>query len=286
KRVTWPDENEEHRSTHFGQRSVKGSESASISVSDEALLNFGQIGGFYNTGSNLQALIDACASSDIPDARISLVISNRKAAYGLVRAQSATPPIPTDYLALAPFLKGPEIATDPGSTATRPRTRADYDLQVARMVVQHGRPDLVVLAGWMHILSPEFLDVLEGKTDVPPPIQSATAAAETSTSTTATPARISPQIPIINLHPALPGAFDGANAIHRAYDAFQSGEINKTGVMVHYVVQEVDRGEPIVVKEIELKQGESLEDLEARIHQVEHVAIVEATKKVLEGISS
>ncbi|KAG8891240.1 hypothetical protein FRC01_014816, partial [Tulasnella sp. 417] len=149
------------------------------------------------------ALIDACASSDIPDARISLVISNRKAAYGLVRAQSATPPIPTDYLALAPFLKGPEVPTDQGSTATRPRTRADYDLQVARMVVQHGRPDLVVLAGWMHILSPEFLDVLEGKTDVPPPIQSATAA-ETSTSTT--PARISPQIPIINLHPALPGA--------------------------------------------------------------------------------
>ncbi|KIO30936.1 hypothetical protein M407DRAFT_20060 [Tulasnella calospora MUT 4182] len=232
------------------------------------------------SGSNLQALIDACASSDIPDARISLVISNRKAAFGLVRAQSATPPIPTDYLALAPFLKGPEIATDDGST--RPRTRADYDLQVARMVVQHGRPDLIVLAGWMHILSPEFLDVLEGKTAVPPPIQPAP---ETSASTTATPARISPKIPIINLHPALPGAFDGANAIQRAYDAFQAGEINKTGIMVHYVVQEVDRGEPIVVKEIEIKKGEELKELEARIHQVEHVAIVEATKKVLEGIS-
>ncbi|KAG9042525.1 hypothetical protein FS837_010759 [Tulasnella sp. UAMH 9824] len=233
------------------------------------------------SGSNLQALIDSCASSDIPDARISLVISNRKAAYGLVRAQSANPPIPTDYLALAPFLKGPGIQTDDGST--RPRTRADYDLQVARMVVQHGRPDLVVLAGWMHILSPEFLDVLEGKTDVPASTQPAS---ETSASTTTTtPARISPQIPIINLHPALPGAFDGANAIQRAYEAFQKGEIDKTGVMVHYVVQEVDRGQPVVVKEIELKQGESLEELEARIHQVEHAAIVEATKKVLEGIS-
>ncbi|KAG8977664.1 hypothetical protein FRC05_000920 [Tulasnella sp. 425] len=235
-------------------------------------------------GSNLQALIDACASSAIPDARISLVISNRKAAFGLVRAQSATPSIPTDYLALAPFLKGPEIPTDEGST--RPRTRADYDLQVARMVVQHGRPDLVVLAGWMHILSPEFLDVLEGKTDVPPPTQPASGpSTETSSSSPTTPARISPAIPIINLHPALPGAFDGANAIQRAYDAFQAGEASKTGVMVHYVVQEVDRGEPIIVKEIEIKQGESLEELEARIHQVEHVAIVEATRKVLEGIS-
>lgn len=208
------------------------------------------------------------------------MISNRKAAFGLVRAQTATPPIPTDYLALAPFLKGPEIPTDEGST--RPRTRADYDLQVARMVVQHGRPDLVVLAGWMHILSPEFLDVLEGKTDVPPPTQPTS---ESSTSPSTTPTRISPPIPIINLHPALPGAFDGANAIQRAYDAFQAGEVSKTGVMVHYVVQEVDRGEPIIVKEIEIKQGESLEDLEARIHQVEHVAIVEATRKVLEGIS-
>lgn len=234
------------------------------------------------SGSNLQALIDSCASSDIPNARISLVISNRKAAYGLVRAQSADPPIPTDYLALAPFLKGPGIPTDDGST--RPRTRADYDLQVARMVVQHGRPDLVVLAGWMHILSPEFLDVLEGKTDVPAPTQPASETSASTTTTTTTPARISPRIPIINLHPALPGAFDGANAIQRAFEAFQKGEIDKTGVMVHYVVQEVDRGEPVVVKEIELKQGESLEELEARIHQVEHAAIVEATKKVLDGI--
>lgn len=73
--------------------------------------------------------------------------------------------------------------------------------------------------------------------------------------------------PIINLHPALPGAFDGANAIGRAYEAFQKGEIERTGVMVHRVIKEVDRGEPLVVREIEMRE-ETLQQLEERIHQV------------------
>lgn len=101
------------------------------------------------------------------------------------------------------------------------------------------QPDLVVLAGWMHILSPAFLDAIP--------------------------------VPIINLHPALPGAFDGANAIGRAYEAFQNGEVAKTGAMVHRVVKEVDRGEPLVVREVEMREGESLEQLEARIHEVSAV---------------
>lgn len=73
---------------------------------------------------------------------------------------------------------------------------------------------------------------------------------------------------IINLHPALPGAFDGARAIERAYESFQKGEIKKTGVMVHRVVKEVDRGEPLVVREIEIEEGETIEDLTSRIHEV------------------
>ncbi|KAG8975653.1 hypothetical protein FRB90_009465, partial [Tulasnella sp. 427] len=70
----------------------------------------------------------------------------------------------------------------------------------------------------------------------------------------------------------------------RAYDAFQAGEVDKTGVMVHYVVQEVDRGEPVVVREVEIRKGETLEELEGRIHEVEHEAIVEAARKVLERV--
>lgn len=89
-------------------------------------------------------------------------------------------------------------------------------------------------------------------------------------------------IDIINLHPALPKMFDGANAIDRAFEAWKRGEIKKTGIMIHHVIHAVDRGEPIVVREIELKEGDTLEDLEERIHAVEHVEIVNATRIALE----
>jgi phosphoribosylglycinamide formyltransferase len=165
----------------------------------------------------------------------------------------ANTPIPTAYLALQPFLKN-----NPG------KTREDYDVEVARIVV-NTKPDVVVLAGWMHILSERFIEIVEGRTaldDLEPP---------------------NTPIPVINLHPALPGAFDGANAIERAYEAFRRGEIDRSGCMVHRVVKDVDRGEPIVVREIPIEKGEHLEAFEERLHKVEHEIIVEATKRILDG---
>lgn len=254
--------------------------------------------------------MDACASSVIPNARISFVLSNRKAAYGLVRAASASPPIPTDYIALQPFLKG-----------RAGRTREDYDLEVARRVLVQGEKkregwvetlsgsgletetdvekekekdtdtevevdidiDLIVLAGWMHVLSSAFLDAINGNR---PYSSSSSPNSPNSTNPTTTKIkkRVRKPIPIINLHPALPGAFDGANAIERAFAAGQRGEIDRTGVMVHYVVREVDRGAPIVVREVEIREGEGLEGLEGRIHEVEHGILVEAVGKVLGGV--
>ncbi|KAF8496914.1 phosphoribosylglycinamide formyltransferase [Gautieria morchelliformis] len=209
------------------------------------------------SGTNLQALIDACASNALPRTEISLVFSNRKAAYGLTRATQASPAIPTAYLSLQSYLK------THGSEATRD----DYDEVVAWRVRQE-KPDLVVLAGWMHILGEKFLDIMDGKKGDASGQEIATRA-----------------IPVINLHPALPGAFDGANALQRAYDAFQRGEITKTGVMVHRVVQEVDRGEPVVVRQIEYREGEAQESFEKRLHETEWQVIVEATRKVLEEVA-
>lgn len=91
-------------------------------------------------------------------------------------------------------------------------------------------------------------------------------------------------IPVINLHPALPGAFDGAHAIERAYQAFQNREIKCSGAMVHRVVREVDRGAPVIVQEVEIKEDEPLEAFEERLHKVEWVIIVKATAKVLDEI--
>ena len=200
-------------------------------------------------GTNLQALIDA----DILDSEIVLVLSNRKNAYGLVRAASASPPIPTAYLALQPYLKN-----NPN------KTRADYDAEVARIVLS-AKPDVVVLAGWMHIFGDGFLELLDGRKALDGEGEAAS-------------------IPTINLHPALPGAFDGANALQRAYDAFQRGEIERSGAMVHRVVKDVDQGEPIVVREVPMEMGESIERFEARLHAVEHEIIVEATQRVLDEL--
>ncbi|KAJ8482765.1 hypothetical protein ONZ51_g5160 [Trametes cubensis] len=204
------------------------------------------------SGTNLQALIDAQNTPALPSSRISLVLSNRKAAYGLTRAAQANPPIPTAYLGLQPYLKA-----NPG------KTRDDYDVEVARIVAREN-PDLVVLAGWMHIMGDGFLDVVNG--DRPYDGEQ----------------RVQKPIPVINLHPALPGAFDGAHAIERAYEAFQKGEIKHSGVMVHRVVKEVDRGQPVLVREVEILPGEPLEAFEERLHQVEWKLIVEGTRKVLD----
>lgn len=123
--------------------------------------------------------------------------------------------------------------------------------------------DLVVLAGWMHVLSGEFLDVFTGAR----PYDAGKS--------------VPRAIPIINLHPALPGAFDGSHAIDRALEAFQKGEVKHTGAMVHYVIKEVDRGQPIVVREVEILPEDDLAALEQRIHSVEHDILVEGVIKVL-----
>ena len=62
--------------------------------------------------------------------------------------------------------------------------------------------------------------------------------------------------------------FNGLNAIERAYEAFQQGKIQNTGIMIHYVIKEVDEGEPIVTKELTFKEGETLDEVEGRIHKL------------------
>jgi len=187
------------------------------------------ISGF---GSNLQAIIDAVQAGEL-DAEIVVVVSNRKAAYGLVRAEQAG--IPTLYFPLKPY-------RDAG------RSREEYDADLAERVAAY-EPDLIVLAGWMHILSPAFLDRFPNR--------------------------------VINLHPALPGQFPGTHAIQRAYEAFQRGEIDHTGVMMHYVVPEVDAGPVIISEEVPIYPSDTLDDLEARIHEVEHRLIVEAIRRCI-----
>lgn len=185
------------------------------------------------SGTNLQALIDACKTGAL-DASIVAVFSNRVDAYGLERARQAG--IPTVTFPLTPYKQAG-------------KQRSDYDYDLARLVATF-EPDLLVLAGWMLILSPVFLNHFPQR--------------------------------VINLHPALPGQFPGTDAITRAYAAFQRGEIDHTGVMVHWVIPEVDAGAVIVSATIEISDQDSLEDLAERIHDTEHRLIVEATARALQ----
>lgn len=133
--------------------------------------------------------------------------------------------------------------------------RRKYDAALAeRILSAEVKPELIVLAGWMHVFSTAFLD----------PVDKA-------------------GIRIINLHPALPGEFDGANAIERAFDEFKAGRLTRTGIMAHYVIDEVDRGAPIVTQEIEWK-GEDLEAFKKKVHSQEHGLIVKATAQVVQEI--
>lgn len=181
------------------------------------------------SGSNLQALIDAIHAGDIA-AEIVLVVSNRQKAYGLERAKQAG--IPTLYF---PFKKGQD--------------RQRYDADLAGQIKDY-QVDLIVLAGWMHILSPAFLEAFPQQ--------------------------------VINLHPALPGMFSGTHAIERAYQAYQDGAITESGCMVHYAIPEVDMGDVIQQAVVPILPSDTLADFETRMHQTEHQILVAAVKQLVE----
>lgn len=189
------------------------------------------------SGTNLQAILDAVAEKHL-EAEVVLVVSNRKAAYGLVRAQQAV--IPTLYFPLKPYLESGH-------------ERSAYDLHLAEKV-RACQPDLIVLAGWMHILSHAFLDCFPGR--------------------------------VINLHPSLPGVLPGADALRRTFEACQQGALQHGGCMVHYVVPEVDAGPVIAQAVVPIEPGDTLETFEARMHDAEHRLMVEAVRLALEQIKA
>ncbi len=181
-------------------------------------------------GSNLQAILDACKSGELP-ASVVCVISNKADAYGLIRAKNAG-------VEAIHFAK------------LENETRQDYDKRLADFVITK-QPNHIVLAGWMRILTSNFLNHFPNQ--------------------------------VINLHPALPNTFPGAHAIKKAYEAYQRGEINHTGVMIHLVPDEgVDDGLVLAKQEINFIQNETLEDFETRVHEVEHNLLVNTLKKILE----
>ena len=174
------------------------------------------------SGSNLQAVLDACAHGMLA-AEVVLVVSDRGDAFALERARTVG--VPAVHL---PRADG--------------EARADYDARLADTVVA-AAPDLVVLAGWMRILTMKFLGHFPSR--------------------------------VVNLHPALPGELPGTHSIERAFAEFERGERTRTGVMVHLVPDEgVDDGPVLGTAIVPIHVDDNLDTLTARVHATEHALLV------------
>jgi len=177
-------------------------------------------------GTNLQAIIDACATGEIP-AKISAVISNKADAYGLTRAQHAG--INTAILDHKDF-----------------SDRTSFDIAL-RELVQSYQPDLVICAGFMRILTAEFVNSFTGMA--------------------------------LNIHPSLLPKFTGLNTHQRAIDA---GE-QQAGTTVHFVTEELDGGPAVIQASVPVLADDSASVLAARVLEQEHKIFPLAAKWFCEG---
>jgi len=172
-------------------------------------------------GSNLQAIVNACKSIDYP-AEISVVLSNRPDARGLLIAQTEN--IPTEVVDHTLF-----------------DSREAFEDAIHHSLSNHS-VDLIVLAGFMRILSASFVTRWPRK--------------------------------IINIHPSLLPDYKGQNTHARA---IADGK-KQSGCTVHYVIPEMDSGEIILQKTVPVISGDTPETLSDRILEQEHLAYPEAIK--------
>ncbi|WP_215397050.1 phosphoribosylglycinamide formyltransferase [Rheinheimera oceanensis] len=165
------------------------------------------------SGSNLQAIIDACSSGFIPG-KVSAVISNKANAYGLVRANEAG--ISTQVLSHKSYA-----------------SRDKYDLALTDAIDQH-KPDLVILAGFMRILTPAFVQHFSGR--------------------------------LLNIHPSLLPKYQGLATHQRAIDAGDS----EHGCSVHFVTEQLDGGPVILQAKVPVFADDDAQSLAERVHEQEH----------------
>ena len=127
------------------------------------------------------------------------------------------------------------------------QTREEYDDKLIEIILCKDFDfDFVVLAGWMHILSEKTINTISPK-------------------------------PIINLHPALANTFIGANAIEQTLESYKKDPENtKAGIMVHFVIPDVDKGQPIIQQEVKIFNTDTLESLTNRIKYFEKPLLLQA----------
>ena len=165
------------------------------------------------SGSNLQTILDSCTGGKIAGEVVG-VISNKADAYGLVRAEEAG--VATSILAQQQFA-----------------SREAYDAALLALMQEY-RPDLVVLAGFMRILSPALVQHFAGR--------------------------------MLNIHPSLLPKYQGLHTHQRAIDAGDA----EHGASVHFVTEELDGGPVILQARVPIFEGDDAGDVAARVQAQEH----------------
>ena len=179
-------------------------------------------------GTNLQALIDYQKLNLLP-IKIEAVFSNVPDCMALSRAKmNQIPTLCLEY-------------------NKHKQTRDDYDVIVADMIGEYN-PDLVLLLGYMRIVTSSFIERFEH---------------------------------ILNLHPALPGENPGNNAIEAAFNKFNKGLVTETGVMIHRVIENVDAGETIDFVRVPILDTDTYETLRTRVRKAEKPLLLGTLSKYL-----
>lgn len=178
------------------------------------------------SGSNLQAIIDQVHNTEV-NAEIVAVLSNKPEAFGLQRAEKAG------------------IATHV-HLREKGQTRNEYDSGLSAIIDQYS-PDLIVLAGFMRILSSEFVTRYLGK--------------------------------LINIHPSLLPDFKGLDTHQRALQA----KVAWHGASVHFVTPELDDGPVILQGKVAVQEDDTVESLQQKVHQQEHLIYPQVVQWFAEG---
>jgi len=178
-------------------------------------------------GSNFQAIAASIREGRLTEVEIAVVISNVADAAGLTVAQG--------------------LGFSTAVFVSRGRKRGEHDADVAQCLKSH-RVDLVCLAGYMRLLSPEFIAAFPNR--------------------------------ILNIHPSILPAFPGLDAQHQAFDY----GVKIAGCTVHFVDEDLDHGAIILQRAIPVLETDDAHTLAARILVEEHIAYSEAIARVASGV--
>lgn len=182
-------------------------------------------------GTNLQALIDSAARGEMECAELCLAVSNRAGAYALKRAEAAG-------------IEGVYIEND-----------GDFEVKLSALLKEKG-VELIILAGFLRILSPEFITLYEGR--------------------------------IINVHPSLIPSFCGKGFYGlRVHEAALARGVKVTGATVHIVTAEADAGPILLQKAVEVEPDDAPETLQKRVmREAEWVLLPRAAEMMAEAIAA